>query len=79
MSPYFGVPTVLMIKDCWPVGTELLGNTLNFVAASLALRVCREKLNWLFTMGIPLRVTDPVTMKYLNPIKKHLQFGHIED
>jgi hypothetical protein len=52
-----------MIKDCCPVGTELLGNTLNFVAASVAVRACREKLNWLFTMGNPLSVTDPVTMK----------------
>lgn len=60
MSEYLGVPIVLMIKDCCPVGTELLGNTLNFVAASPGLRLCKEKLNWLLTIGSPLRVTKPV-------------------
>ena len=78
MSRYFGVLFALsMIKNCCPVGTELLGNTENFVTASLALKVCKEKLNWLFTMGRPLRVTDPVNMKFkLQSISFALK-GHI--
>lgn len=77
MSEYFeGVSAVSMIKDCCPVGTEPLGNTLNFVAASLGLKVCREKLNWLFTMGSPFRVMNPASMK-LRFQSKSFAIGHI--